>query len=375
MAKSFDAHPSQIALAKIFSSVTLLGPPLDEKLVRLIRHLFTPEEAEIARHLPYYYPRSKQSLAKLAAKVGRTPEEILPLLENMNRLKTILKTDKGYSLLPLIPGMFERMLISGVDSAWHRKYAQLLNDVYATGYVRTYNNRRVPAIRNIPVQKTIEGKSKVLSADLVSEMIDYHKELAVANVCQCRQSLRFEGKECKRSSPEDGCLVFGSFAALLVSGGNCRAVSKEEMRDIVVERWEKKLVFMTGNVGLQSPNAICTCCDCCCHFLESVNKFQGKTGLAHSHYLARTDGALCNDCGKCVKACNTYAHALKDKKHGFDPEKCIGCGVCVTVCKQDAIQMVENPAFQPPTSKSFQELALKLLPATALAGIKAKLSR
>jgi len=374
MDKNFDAAASQIALAKVFSSVTLLGPPMDEKLVRLIRHLFSPEEAEIAQHLPYYYPRSQQSLKKLAAKVGRTPEEILLLLEAMSKRRTIFKTKKGYALLPLIPGMFERMLIGGADSDWHKEYARMLNELYATGYVRKYNNRKVPGIRNLPVQKAVEGKTRIVSADLVSEMIDFHKELLVANVCQCRQAARFSGKECKRSKPEDGCLVFGSFATMVAANKDGRLVSKEEMRDIVAERWEKKLVFFTANVSPQSPNAICTCCDCCCHYLESVNKFGGIANFAHSHFLVQVNESLCNDCGKCAKACNTYAHIFKDKKHSFAKEKCIGCGVCMTVCKQDCLKLVENPAFKLP-SKGFMQLAIKLLPGTAIAGLKAKMSK
>jgi Na+-translocating ferredoxin:NAD+ oxidoreductase subunit B len=372
--KIFDAAPSQIALAKVFSSVTLLGPPMGDKLVRLISHLFSPEEAEIAQHLPSYYPRTQQSLKKLAAKVGRAPEEVLALLEAMSKRRTIFKTKKGYALLPLIPGMFERMLIGGANSDWHKEYARMLNELYATGYVRKYNNRKVPGIRNIPVQRTVESKTLVTSADLVSEMIDFHKELLVANVCQCRQAARFIGKECKRSKPEDGCLVFGSFATMIAANQDGRLVSKEEMRDIVTDRWEKKLVFFTANVSPQSPNAICTCCDCCCHYLESVNNFEGVANLAHPHFLVEVDESLCNDCGKCAKACNTRAHIFQDKKHSFAKEKCIGCGVCMTVCKQDALELVANAAFKPP-SKDFKQLAIRLLPGTVIAGVKSRLTR
>jgi Na+-translocating ferredoxin:NAD+ oxidoreductase subunit B len=374
MTEKYNAAASQVTLAEVFSSVRLLGPPMSEQLVALISHLFTPEEAEVAQRLPFYYPPTRQSVARLAGKVGRPSEQVLALLEGMSKKRTIFKTKRGYALLPLIPGMFERMLMSGVDSEWHKQYAVMLNELYATGYMRDYNKRKVPGIRNIPVQRTIEGKTKIQSADKVSEMIDYHKDLAVANVCQCRQAARFAGRECRRSKPEDGCLIFGSFAAGLVNSGDGRRVSREEMRDIVQERWEKKLVFLTGNVSVQSPNAICTCCDCCCHALESVNNFGGIANLAHPHFLVKVDDALCNDCAKCVKACNTRAHVFKDKKHSFDVAKCIGCGVCLTVCKQDALSLAENPLFSPP-SKGFVQMAVKLLPGTVIAGMKAKLSR
>jgi NAD-dependent dihydropyrimidine dehydrogenase PreA subunit len=369
--ENLSVHPSQEKLAKVFSSITLLGPPMSDKLLRLVAHLFTREEAEIAIHLPFYYPRP---IEKISRKASRPADEIKPLLESMADRKLILKTSKGYSLLPLIPGMFERMLISGVDTDWHRKYAELLNDIYATGYMRAYNTTRTPGIRSIPVQKSVETKNRVLDADLVSEMIDFHEDLAVANVCQCRQATHFIGKDCKRSSPHDGCLVFGSYATSMINSGDCRRVSKEEMKEIVIDRWEKKLVFFTANIESYKPNAICTCCDCCCHYLESVNNYNGIAGLAHPHFLARVDESLCDNCGRCVKPCNTYAHVLQNKKHIFLADKCVGCGNCVASCKQQAISLSENPVYERP-SKNFLSLGTRLLPAISLGSIRARLKR
>lgn len=371
ISSNFQAHPSQVALAKLFSSVVLLGPPLDERLIRLVSHLFSPEEAEIARHLPFYIPKP---IEKIAKKARRAVQEIEPFLEIMVERRVIFKRGGGYFLLPIVPGMFEVMLMDGRDSEWHRKYAQLFNELYSTGYMRRYTKTTVAGIRNIPVQKSIEGKSRVVDADYISEMIDQHKALAVLNVCQCRQSMRFIGKECKRSSPKDGCLVFGSFAINAVADGNGRAVSKGEMKEIVNERWEKKLVFFTGNVLPQSPNAICTCCDCCCHFLRIVNQYEGRVFLASSHFLAEVDGSLCNDCGKCAGVCNTYAHSFVGKKHHFDQEKCIGCGLCISFCKENAIKMVENPSYRKP-AKDFKALGRRLLPYLVLSGIKAKFTK
>jgi NAD-dependent dihydropyrimidine dehydrogenase PreA subunit len=233
---------------------------------------------------------------------------------------------------------------------------------------------KLPAIRNIPVQGAVENKTRIVDADLMTEMIDRHEDMGVVNVCQCRQSMHFTGHECGRSAPSDGCLIFGSFSKGIENGGNGRKVSREEMKDIVAERWEKKLVFLTGNVAPESPNAICTCCDCCCHALEAINHYQAMGLLAPPHYLAEVDEDKCNHCGKCSRACNTYAHTWESKEHLYDRDKCIGCGTCVGVCKEEAIKMVENPAYKPP-SKSFGQLGLKLLPGTAFSGLKAKLTR
>ena len=366
-----QAHPAQIELAKIFTSIVLFGPPMSDKLVELVCHLFNPEEAAVARNLPFYLPKSVE---KIARRARRKPEDIRHVLEALAQRKIILGAEKGYCLLPLMPGMFEYLLMDGSDSPWHKRYGQLITSLFSTGYTRRYSTTTSHAIRNIPVQATIEHTSMVVDSDLMSEMIEAHDKLAVLNVCQCRQSQKFSGHECERSGPEDGCLVFGSFAESTVEKDCGRFVSREEMHDIVLERWDKNLVFMSANVTPPSPNAICTCCDCCCHFMKSVNAFGGRVSLAPPHFLAQIDETLCNNCGKCVKVCNTHAHTVNNKKHGYDAQNCIGCGLCVNACPQKAISMVVNPDYKAP-SKNWIHHGIRLLPASLASTIKAHFNR
>jgi ferredoxin len=372
MPENWGAHPAQIALAKIFSSPYLMGPPVSEKSVRLVAHLFTPEEAEVACFLPFYYPRP---LERTARKAGRPPEAIQPLLEAMSAKRVIFRSEKGnYALFPLAPGIFEMSLMNGADTPWHRELARLLNDLWATGYFRQYYKPGSPiAIRTIPVQSAVESQRVVIHADLVTELIARHEHMGVLNVCQCRQAAHFLGRECKRSSPQDGCLVFGNWAAKLAEGGDGRQVSKDEMKAIVQERWDKNLFFWGMNVTPENPTFICTCCECCCLGLEAINYYGGKAALAASHFLVEFNEALCDHCGKCAKACNLFAHTLVEKKHRFDQSKCLGCGGCIPTCKPGAIRMKENPAYQPP-SRTYLRLGLKSAAGLAWTGIKSKLT-
>lgn len=364
-------HAEHKKLAKVFSSVWLLGPPLSDRLLEIVSHLFTPKEAGLAVHLPYYIPRSVNTIARRAK---MPPGKAAALLNTMAERRVILSAKRGYALLPLIPGMFEYLLMDGSDTPWHRRYARLINALYATGYTSGYNTRPSPVIRNIPLQSTVEQKSRVVDADLMSRMIASHEHMAVLNVCQCRQSGLFSGDPCRRASAEDGCLVFGSFALSAVEAGTGQRVNREEMHAIVRERWKKNLVFMAANLEPSNPNAVCTCCGCCCHYIESINHYGGRVSLAHPHFLARVDEDLCTGCGLCARVCNTNAHGLQDSVHVFDPEKCIGCGLCVEVCRQRAIIMEENPRYDPP-SKSWMSFGMRILPVGVFSALKVMLGR
>lgn len=45
----------------------------------------------------------------------------------------------------------------------------------------------------------------------------------------------------------------------------------------------------------------------------------------------------CIGCGVCVSVCPEGAHSITDGKHTFDREKCVGCGKCESECLADAL--------------------------------------
>ena len=65
-----------------------------------------------------------------------------------------------------------------------------------------------------------------------------------------------------------------------------------------------------------------------CHNPESIS---GKPQLA---YYAHK----CVGCGECISVCKQNAHELKDGKHIFKPELCIGCGLCEYACLGNALK-------------------------------------
>ncbi len=99
---------SHVKLAKRFSSVILMGPKMSDELVALIAHMFTEEEAKFARFLPPVLPMSYKKCARLS---NTDPDKVKVILEGMNDKRVIFRLNDKYSLLPLIPGVFEYHLL------------------------------------------------------------------------------------------------------------------------------------------------------------------------------------------------------------------------------------------------------------------------
>ncbi|MEW6078096.1 MAG: hypothetical protein AB1724_09815 [Thermodesulfobacteriota bacterium] len=69
-----NAAPSQVELARAFSSTRLPGPAMSDDLVALVVHLFTPEGAAVARHLPFILPGPVRTIARRARRERRDDE-------------------------------------------------------------------------------------------------------------------------------------------------------------------------------------------------------------------------------------------------------------------------------------------------------------
>jgi len=61
----------------------------------------------------------------------------------------------------------------------------------------------------------------------------------------------------------------------------------------------------------------------------------GKTIVAH------VDSEKCTGCGICVSLCPNEAIVIEDAA-AVDPARCSGCGACVYQCPMEAIYLVQN---------------------------------
>jgi electron transport complex protein RnfB len=357
-----------LEVAKMYSNPLLVGPPICDELIALVEHVYTEEEASLVQHLKAL---PGKTAAAVAAAAHRPVEEVRPILERLALEKFVLLSSgtgdkKRYHLMPLMPGAFEIVLVrTSLDTLtdWHRRFAELIEALYETGYFVDYAEHPSSTIRYLPVGQTIEAHPMALPSDRLEEILDRYKMFAVG-LCQCRMSREIVGRGCGR--PMENCVGFGDAAEFLIRNGKMRQVEKREVLEIKAEAEAAGLAtwMFEMDLGKSSSGASCSCCGCCCGALRMISEFSAPGMIAPPHFMPKLDLAKCIYCGRCARVCPVGAMVVdvKGKSHQHLSQRCIGCGLCAVACdKQHAIQMEPTPKYREPP-KGFLSALLRTVP-------------
>ncbi len=343
------------------------GAPNTEHLQQILKILFTVEEAGIASQLPIQPIREK--LNKLCDQIGMAPEKLKPVLETLADKGLVFAYQKDgectYTLLPLVPGIFELQFMKAGYDPKSRALAKLFNEYYFNGWGKASFGFRTHFTRTIPIQQAIAPGQSIKPYQRVKDIIENSKWMALTN-CFCRHEHELLGDACRK--PKEVCMVFGPFVDFAIQRGFARKAEKEEMLEKLALSEEAGLVHITDNIQ-DKISFICNCCGCCCGFLSAINKLNLPSVVANSGFVIQVDEEKCNDCGICAKRCQVKALWMEDdparpKKKILkrDLGRCIGCGLCVFKCKEQAITMVARPQDQVILPKgSFLELGMELM--------------
>ncbi|MEO0091420.1 MAG: 4Fe-4S binding protein [candidate division WOR-3 bacterium] len=86
---------------------------------------------------------------------------------------------------------------------------------------------------------------------------------------------------------------------------------------------------------------ICNCdYDCLAYRSYIVNN--GPSYYFRAEYICEVNWDLCRGCKKCIQQCQFSAlyYSISNQKVYINPRKCFGCGVCRSVCSQNAISLI-----------------------------------
>lgn len=307
--------------------------------IRLLKHLFTPEEAKIAMFLKFGWDRDLEPLEtiyKCTKETGISLEELETILDRMVSKGSIMsKKDGGkkyYGNALLMIGMFE-FQVNRLTKDFVKDY----EDYFIQGWLPEAFRVKAAQMRTIPVEKSIEFEHNVSTFDNITKVIDEAEgPFAIMN-CVCRQVKDILEDPCKATDRREVCMASGIMAQLTIDQGRGRAITKEEALEILQKNQEEGLVIQPDNSQIFS--FVCSCCSCCCENLSKYILLPNPANVVVANYYAEVDSDLCTGCGTCVEICPMKAIKLKDDISSIIRKRCIGCGNCAAKCPSEAISM------------------------------------
>jgi len=309
-------------------------PPTESGVeLRILRRLFSPEEADLAVNLSLI-PEAPRVIARRA---GLSPGEAARRLEDMSRKGLIYRIARQgretlYMAAQYVIGIWEYH-VNDLDPGLIRdmnEYVPALMDPEAW--------KKAPQLRTIPVGRSISAPMEVLAHENAEELVRGHKKFLVAP-CICRRERKMVGEGCDK--PEETCLVFGSAADYYAQNGLGRYIDLEETLEILRTAEKAGLVLQPSNS--QRIVNICCCCGCCCQILKALKSYPRPAEIVSTPFIAEADPDSCKGCGVCVDRCQVEALRMVEDRVALDRDRCIGCGLCVSTCPTKSLTLVRKP--------------------------------
>jgi ferredoxin len=251
--------------------------------------------------------------------------------------------------MPFVVGIYEEQL-HRMDQELAELFEEYFQEI--AGALGEYT----PAIhRVIPVEEAIPAGIEIYPYERATALLEGAKAWGVRD-CICRVQQKLIGKGCDR--PVENCLVFAPVEGVFDHSETTRPIGKEEAQRILAEAEDAGLVHSPGNYR-DGNTYICNCCTCCCGVLRSVAEFSIPTAVPSSDFVAVVDPDLSAGGADCLERCQFGALAVPYGVCLVDVGRCVGCGLCVTVCPTEALRLERRPegATPPPPADFYDWMA------------------
>ncbi len=328
--------------------------------LRVLKHIFTPFEAEVATCLSYK-PESVDIIFDRARHLVDSPEKLVGILDEIEKKGGIESRTKNgercYCVLPLVVGIFE-MQLGRLTPEFIKDFDEYTSDrKFGVELLST----ELPQMRTIPVGKSIEVRHNVSTFDEVSVLLQEADPPFVILECICRKKKSMADEPCKVTDRKETCLAMGEMADAAISGGNGREITREEAMEILDKNQKQGLVLQPSNT--EKAEFVCSCCGCCCGMLGMHKMLPKPLEFWASNFQARVDTEACDGCGVCERRCQVGAAGVSPKTQtaAIDLNRCIGCGLCVPVCHKNAISLIKKPkeVKPPPTREALYDIIME----------------
>ncbi|TFF90927.1 MAG: 4Fe-4S dicluster domain-containing protein [Promethearchaeota archaeon] len=310
--------------------------------IRILKHIFTPEQAFIGSKLSFKLKPLKEVYKSLNEE-SFSIEKVEKILDEMHKLGLIIKVIRNregqdvkyYAASAFMLGFYEFQMNKMTEEFIHD-----VDQYFEEAFMDELNKTKIPQLRTIPIEKEIGVERSVSNYDDFRYFLENCGEPIVLNECICRKKNDIIGESCKLTDLRESCLSFRSAGQAYLDRGLGRIITKEEALSIIEQAEREGLVIQAGNS--QRPMSICLCCGCCCNLLVNEKKLDAPAQFLGSNYFAEVDEDLCIGCGVCETRCQMDAIEIIDEISKVNLDRCIGCGVCVPTCPEEAIKLIKK---------------------------------
>jgi Fe-S-cluster-containing hydrogenase component 2/predicted transcriptional regulator len=319
--------------------------------LRILRRLFTPEEAVIALALSAV-PEPVETIARrLPGQDEAALERALDRLVEKGAIfgGRLLAREgrKRYSRAPLVVGIYEAQ-VDRLTKEMQQDFEQYAREGFAAALL----SAKTKQMRTVPVNARFVPDRLVGRYDDARSWIAEGEGPWAARNCVCRQGHDLIGEPCRQTSARRVCLMIGAAAKASLDTGEGQPLTREDSLALLDQAERDGMVLQPANA--QKPLFICLCCGCCCGMLRAAKQFPKPAEYLQSNYRAVVDRERCAECGSCRERCPMEALSDEDGATAVDHDRCIGCGVCVPACTSDAIRLEakEKPRVPPKDLRS-----------------------
>ncbi len=322
--------------------------------IKMLKRIFTPEQADLFCDLRLTFETAEQ----VAERTCRPLDGLEARLKEMGKAGQLFVINLGgvfvFRMVPWVFGIYEFQL-----PRMDKEFA-LMNEEYGPVYGQQFFSQTPQLMRVVPIEKEISAGQEVIPYERISNLIDQNKSFMV-NDCICKKEKELLGQPCDR--PIQVCLALAPVPKVFDKSPIGKVITKQEAHDLIRMAEKAGLVHLTCNI--QGGNYyICNCCKCCCGVLRSINELGiPASQVINSHYYAKIDPVKCVSCGICSdERCQVQAIEEGDDTYKVIKERCIGCGLCISTCPNEAIRLVhrgKDEIAQPPITEDvwFEERA------------------
>jgi electron transport complex protein RnfB len=175
--------------------------------IKILKHLFTSEEAEIALKLRFQ-PEPLKKIYRRFKRSGIQLEELEKQLDNMYFKGLIHRgardigdsMEKYYAVAPLAIGIYEYQL-GKLTKNFYTDHEQYVDEAF----IKEYNSSGIPQLRVIPIEETLDYEQSIASYDDMRELIENIGEPIAVAECICRQAKDMMGEPCSKTSLIESC--------------------------------------------------------------------------------------------------------------------------------------------------------------------------